>query len=117
MGSLLVCRRALCGSQGQTLQLTATIKDSAGNVLSGRAVTWTSSDASVATVSSSGLVGAVAAGSVTITATSEGRSGTAAIVVANTPVASVVVSPASAGVLVGGTVQLAASPRDAAGNA
>src|SRR5437899_1369508 len=103
--------------QGQTLQLTATIKDSAGNVLSGRAVTWTSSDASVATVSSSGLVGAVAAGSVTITATSEGRSGTAAIVVANTPVASVVVSPASAGVLVGGTVQLAASPRDAAGNA
>src|SRR5437899_10939979 len=92
--------------QGQTLQLTATIKDSAGNVLSGRAVTWTSSDASVATVSSSGLVGAVAAGSVTITATSEGRSGTGAIVGANTPVASVVVSPASAGVLVGGTVQL-----------
>ena len=115
--SVMVTPTSASVLQGQTLQLTATIKDSAGNVLSGRAVTWTSSDASVATVSSSGLVGAVAAGSVTITATSEGRSGTAAIVVANTPVASVVVSPASAGVLVGGTVQLAASPRDAAGNA
>ena len=115
--SVMVTPTSASVLQGQTLQLTATIKDSAGNVLSGRAVTWTSSDASVATVSSSGLVGAVAAGSVTITATSEGRSGTAAIVVANTPVASVVVTPTSAGVLVGGTVQLAASPRDAAGNA
>src|SRR3989442_14131841 len=60
--------------QGQTLQLTATIKDSAGNVLSGRAVTWTSSDAGGATGSSSGLVGGVGAGSGTSTATS-GRSG------------------------------------------
>ena len=115
--SVMVTPTSASVLQGQTLQLTATIKDSAGNVLSGRAVTWTSSDASVATVSSSGLVRAVATGSVTITATSEGRSGTAAIVVANTPVASVVVTPTSAGVLVGGTVQLAASPRDAAGNA
>jgi len=36
---------------GSTAQLTATTKDSAGNVLTGRAVTWASSNTAVATVS------------------------------------------------------------------
>ncbi len=66
---------------GQTLQLTATLRDASGNILTGRTVTWTSSNTSVATVSSSGLVTALAAGPATITATSEGQSGTAAITV------------------------------------
>lgn len=65
---------------GQTLQLTAPPRDADGRALS-RTVTWTTSSATVATVSTSGLVSAVAAGSVTITATSEGRSGTATITV------------------------------------
>jgi hypothetical protein len=56
-------------------------KDSAGNVLSGRVVTWATSAAGVTTVSSGGLVTAVAVGTATITATSEGKSGTAAITV------------------------------------
>src|SRR2546426_10550333 len=56
---------------GSTLQLTATTKDSAGNVLTGRPVTWASSKRAVATVSSTGLVTAVAAGHATITAASE----------------------------------------------
>src|SRR5213079_1687758 len=56
-------------------------KDASGNALTGRTITWSSSDNSVATVSSSGLVSGVVAGSATITATSEGQSGTAAITV------------------------------------
>src|SRR6266542_2822517 len=57
---------------GQTAQLTATPKDASGNALSGRVVNWTSSNNSVATVSSSGgLVTGKAAGAATITATSE----------------------------------------------
>ncbi len=65
---------------GATAQLAATPKDAGGNPISGPAVTWSSSDATVATVSTSGLVTAVALGGpVTITATSEGINGTATI--------------------------------------
>src|SRR5712692_3444949 len=66
---------------GQTAQLTATLKDASGNPLSGLVVTWSSSSASVATVSGNGLVIGLAAGSATIGASSEGHSGTAGITV------------------------------------
>ena len=102
---------------GQTAQLTATPKDVNGNPLSGRVVTWASSNTSVATVSSSGLVTGKVAGSAMITATSEGQSGTSAITVVHVPVASVTVSPSSASVPAGSTVQLTATPKDANGNA
>ena len=101
---------------GQTAQLAVTTKDSAGNVLTGRVVTWASSSTTVATVSATGLVTAKAAGSATITATSEGKSGTATVTVTIAPVASVTVSPASASVAVAQTVQLTATPKDASGN-
>src|SRR5207247_776355 len=102
--------------QGQTIQLTATPKDANGNALSGRVVTWSSSNTAVASVDVSGIVTGVAAGSATITATSEGQSGTAAITVTSVPVASVTVSPASASVQAGQTVQLTATPKDVNGN-
>ena len=102
---------------GQTVQLTATPKDSNGNVLSGRTVTWTSSNTSVATVSTSGLVSGLTPGSATITATSEGKSGTASVTVTNVPVASVDVTPPTATVQAGQTVQLSGTPRDANGAA
>jgi len=101
---------------GQTAQLSVTTKDSAGNVLIGRTITWGSSSTSVATVSASGLVAAKAAGSATVTATSEGKSGTAAVTVTVAPVASVTVTPAPASVTAGQTVQLTATPKDAGGN-
>jgi uncharacterized protein YjdB len=101
---------------GQTVQLTATPRDAGGNALSGRAVTWASGNTSVATVNGNGLVTGVSAGSVTITATSEGKSGTSSITVTVAPVATVSVSPASTSVAVGGSVQLAVTLRDASGN-
>ena len=67
---------------GQTSQANAVLTDAAGNVLAGRAIAWTTSDVAVATVSTTGLVTAVSAGSVTITATSESKSGSAQITVA-----------------------------------
>src|SRR5207247_2136604 len=57
---------------GQSVQLNATLKDASGNVLNGRTVSWASGTTGVATVSGSGLVTGVAAGTATITATSEG---------------------------------------------
>src|SRR5690348_3422140 len=70
---------------GTTVQLSVTAADSAGNVLVNRATAWVSSNTSVATVSGTGMVSGVAPGSATITATSEGQSGTAAITVAAAP--------------------------------
>jgi uncharacterized protein YjdB len=101
---------------GSTVQLSATLRDAGGNVLTGRAVTWTTSASSVAIVSATGLVTGVAPGGATITASSEGVSGTSAITVTVAPVATVTVSPATASVGVGSSVQLSAVARDAAGN-
>ncbi len=103
-------------SVGQTVQLAATPKDANGNPLTGRTVTWSSGNSGVATVSASGIVTGVSPGAATITAASEGKSGTAAVTVSSVPVASVAVSPTSASVSVGQTVQLAATPKDANGN-
>src|SRR5213082_532764 len=66
---------------GLTVQLTATPKDANGNPLSGRVITWSSNNTAVATVNGSGLVSGVTAGSATITATSEGKTGTSAVTV------------------------------------
>lgn len=68
-------------TEGQTKQLSATIRDQAGKTLSSAVVSWTSSNANVATVSSSGLVRGVAAGNVTITAGSGGKQDDAAIAI------------------------------------
>ncbi len=64
-----------------TVQLTATLTDETGDTLQDRAVTWTSSDETIATVDSAGLVLGVRAGSAMITVTSEGESGTAEVTV------------------------------------
>src|SRR5205085_12411481 len=64
---------------GQTVQLTATPKDANGAPLSGRTVTWSSSNTAVATVSNGGLVSGVTPGSATITATREWNSGTSSV--------------------------------------
>jgi uncharacterized protein YjdB len=65
----------------QTMQLTASLLDAAGNVLTGRQITWASSDQTTATVSNGGLVRGRAKGTATITTTSEGKTATATITV------------------------------------
>jgi len=102
---------------GNTVTLVATALDGAGDPLSGRPFTWASSNTAVATVNSAGVVTGVAPGTATISATSGGKTGSAKVVVAPVPVASVVVEPDQSNVVAGQTVQLSASPRDAAGNA
>jgi uncharacterized protein YjdB len=101
---------------GSTVQLSAMLRDAGGNVLTGRPVTWTTSANGVAIVSANGLVTGIAPGSATITATSEGVSGTSTITVTAAPVATVTVTPSPANVAVGSTVQLAVTLQDANGN-
>ncbi|MGE0439111.1 MAG: serine hydrolase [Gemmatimonadales bacterium] len=62
-----------------TASLAATPLSATGAQLSGRSVTWQSSDQSVATVNGSGVVSAVNPGTATITATSEGKAGSARV--------------------------------------
>jgi uncharacterized protein YjdB len=100
----------------QTLQLTGVAKDAQGATLPGRQLAWTSSDATKATVSSTGLVTGVAPGAVTITAGAEGKSGTSSITIKPKPVGAVILSPAQVSVEVGATRQLTAQVTDEAGN-
>src|SRR6266850_832006 len=115
VASVVVSPTSATISTAGTTSLTATEKDAHGDPLSGRVVTWSSDHTGVATVDANGLVTGVAAGAATITATCEGVTGTAAITVSSVPVASVTVSPASAGVDEGSTTQLTATPKDGGG--
>ena len=63
------------------VQLTATLQDEDGNVINHRAVTWSSSNPVVATVSSRGLVTGVAPGPTLIRAAADGKTGTAVVTV------------------------------------
>lgn len=62
---------------GTTRLLTARVFDASGNELTGRTVIWSSGNTFIATVDATGRVRAVKRGEVTITATSEGKSGNA----------------------------------------
>lgn len=99
---------------GGSVALTAATADANGAPLIGRAVAWTSSAPTVARVDANGTVTGVSAGAATITAASEGVTGTASVrVVAPPPAttASVAVTPASATLLPGASATLAATPR------
>ena len=64
---------------GSTVQLVATPLNASGAILSNQRVSWTSSDGTLASVSASGLVTALHAGTPTITATSGTGTGTVAL--------------------------------------
>ncbi len=100
---------------GGTVHLVALLTDADGNPLTGRVVTWSSSDPTVATVDNTGLVTAVAVGPATITATSEGKSGSAAVSVGAQTPATITVTPPSVSITVGQTSQLSATVKDASG--
>ncbi len=64
---------------GDMQQLTATPRDAAGDAITGLSISWSTSNAPVATVDDSGNVAAVANGDAVITATASGVSGTATV--------------------------------------
>ena len=100
----------------QTLQLTAVAKDAQGGTLTGRTMAWITSDQTRATVSSTGLVTGVSSGAVTITASAEGKTGTASITIKDKPVGAVILSPAQVSIETGQTRQLTAQVTDDQGN-
>lgn len=105
---------------GVPTPLDATLRSADGQVLTGRSCTWSPTDATVLSVSSGGGASATVTGlkngTTIVTATCEGRSGTAIVTAQNVPVASIVISPDPAVVEVQKTLQLSASVRDANNN-
>ncbi len=101
---------------GGTQPLTAVVRDSSGvQITPTPTLVWTSSQPTIANVTSSGVVTALAAGSAIITArTSNGFTGTATFTVSAVP-ATVTLAPATANLFVAGTQTLTATVRDAAG--
>jgi subtilisin family serine protease len=83
VASVTVSPSSATGPVGASGQFTATVKDANGNVLTGRTVTWASSNTSVATVDQTGLARAVGPGSAALVATCEGQSGQAQVTVTN----------------------------------
>ncbi len=102
---------------GATVTLTAAALDANGTTLTGRTISWTSSNSAIASVSASGVVTAVSAGGpVTITATSEGKNGTAQVTVTPPPPASITFTRSSSYLLVGDTLQVKVHVLDAMGH-
>jgi len=116
VASVTVAPSSLSITAGQTGTLGATVKDASGNVLANRPVIWTSSDVQIATVSQAGVVTGVAAGSVTITASSGGQDGTATVTVGAAPASSIVVTPPASTLTAGQTAMLSATVKDATGS-
>ena len=100
---------------GTTVALVAQTIDAEGTALSGRAIAWSSSNNAIATVSNQGTITGVTAGTATITATSEGKTGTAAVTVTLNPVATVTLAPGSNTLGVGTNAPFIATLRDAGG--
>ncbi|MBI3568583.1 MAG: Ig-like domain-containing protein [Gemmatimonadetes bacterium] len=83
VASISVTPAASALSMGRTSPLVAELRDSSGAVVTGRAIGWSTDAPAVATVNPTGVVTAVAPGTATISATSEGHSAAATVTVTN----------------------------------
>ncbi len=107
-------------SVGGSTQATAIARDSSGDVLTGRTMTWGSSAPSIASVSMTGLVSGLSPGSASVSATSEGKTGAASVTVAPivvlpAPVARVTVTLGASTIPVPGSTSATATAYDSAG--
>lgn len=101
---------------GSTRQLAPNLAASDGASISGRVITFSSSAPAVATISSAGLVTAIAEGTATLTAAVEGKSASLTVTVIKEPVLGITLSPPVAQLLrIGGQLPVVATPRGATG--
>ncbi len=102
---------------GATQAFSATARDAGGNVLTGRAVTWSSTNTAVATVSATGVASGVGAGTSNIRATVGGVTNGATLTVSApvATVASVTLTPSNTAIYAGASMAFAATARDVAG--
>ena len=104
IAQLAVSPKLLLIGVADTFQMSGAPLDSSGHPISGRVVTWTSSDDAIVHVLPLGRIVGHALGSVRVTGDAEGHTDTARVIV-GVPVDSVRISPASAIVAVGDTTR------------
>lgn len=95
---------------GGTLDLVATMRDAGQGIITSRSPVWASSDESVATVSTTGTVTAIAPGAADITASRDGAAGSANVLV-RLPGPGVTTLPAEMLTGSGGTLRALIDPR------
>ncbi|MBK8246785.1 MAG: Ig-like domain-containing protein [Gemmatimonadetes bacterium] len=115
-GSVRLTRTAVALRLAESTQLGALVLGRSGDTLSGRSVAWQSRNPTVATVSTSGLVRAVAPGTTTVTAVVGEARDSAVVTVVPVPVALVSVRFASSDIAVGTSTQATATATDSGGN-
>jgi uncharacterized protein YjdB/photosystem II stability/assembly factor-like uncharacterized protein len=103
---------------GDSIQLTAVVRDADGRPIADVPVSWESANANVATVNpSTGTVVGIAMGQASIRVRGGGASGESLVTVGAAPVATIELTPAQpAPILVGNTLQLTATVKDSRGN-
>jgi uncharacterized protein YjdB len=116
VASLALSPASVTGVPGNTTQASAVAKDASGNTVSGQTVSWSSGDATVANVSSSGLITLKKQGSTTVTASDGSITASVTVTVNAPPVAAIALSPTTVTGVPGNTSTLSAVPEDASGN-
>jgi hypothetical protein len=101
---------------GQSRSFSAVAKDAAGNVLTGRTVDWSTSDAAVVTATAGGVATGAGGGTADVIATVEGKAGSAHVTVVPQVAARVAVSPRIAFAAVGTGTALSAAAYTAQGD-
>src|SRR5437762_3456093 len=86
VGSVIVNLAAGQLRIGEHTQATVIVKDPVGATISGLAIKWASSNANVASVNETGVVTALAGGTTTISASTQGVTGSAGVIVLDAPV-------------------------------
>ena len=108
----IIPSRAELTAVGMTVQLNATVKDQKNQIVPDAIVNWSSSNSSVASVSSQGLVTARSNGTTTIRVVSGAKSFSADITVAQSP-NTIKITPANPpSITVGRTLRLTATVHD-----
>lgn len=105
------------GALGRSVQFQAQARAANNTVLSDRQITWNSSAPAVATISSTGLLTAIANGTTQVTATADGVTSSPVTVTVNQVTAQVVVTPGTFRFQTyGRTTAFAAEARDSTNN-
>jgi uncharacterized protein YjdB len=100
---------------GKTAQFSAQAKDASGNALTGKLIAWTSSNASVATITQDGTLTAVSAGSDVVTAASEGKTADFQVTVTRAAVATIVLVISPSQLAQGQSIPAVATVTDSTG--
>jgi len=104
-------------AQATTIQMvaTGTYNDGSTQNLGGASLFWNSSDTTVATITTAGLVTGIGPGSVTITASSGAISGSTTLTVSLANITSITVAPSTTSTGLGDEVQFTATATTGAG--